>query len=160
MDDNEQWKGREELMISVELFSKKECSLCDEAKLLIHRINEDFRFSISETTLSPDNPKFSRYEKKFPVLVAPNGREVSGKITEEDVRKLFLSLTPPPRIFYTAKFLEALALVIVFFGFMYGLLGDMWMDLYFFLGGLAVFLVGWFLEKWEARSRKQSTVQS
>ncbi len=160
MDNHGKTKGLTGRMNSVELFSKKECSLCDDAKLLIRRVNEDFHFMVSETTLTPDDPRFSRYESRFPVVVASNGREVSGKITEEDLRRLFHSLTPPPRIFYVAKFLEALALVAVFFGFIYGLLGDMWLDLYFFLGGIVIFLAGWSLEKWEARSRTQAKNRS
>ena len=147
-------------MNALELFSKDDCSLCNEAKEIIGRVNKDFQFAVTETKLSPDDPGFSKYEKRFPVLVASNGKEVWGKMTEEQVRKVFLSITPPPRMYYVAKFLEALAIVGVFFGFMYGLMGDMWMDLFFFLGGIAVFLAGWALEKWEARSRKQSAVKS
>jgi len=71
------------------------------------------------------------------------------------LRDLLISLMPPPTAYYVAKFLQALAIVVVFFGFMYGLMGDMWTDLYFFLGGGGVFLVGWLLEKREQSSRKK-----
>jgi len=144
----------------LELFSKDDCVLCDEAKELIHRVNSDFHFAVPETKLKPGDPDFPKYEKRFPVLVASNGKQIFGKMTEDQIRTLFHSLTPPPPMYYVAKFLEALAIVGVFFGFMYGLMGDMWMDLYFFLGGIGVFLAGWSLEKWEARSRKHRKVQS
>ena len=143
------------IMNALELFSKDDCALCDEAKELIHRVNNDFHFTVTETKLKPGDPDFPKYEKKFPVLVASNGKQIFGKMTEEQVRTLLVSLSPPPLIYYAAKFLEALAIVGVFFGFMYGLMGNMWLDLYFFLGGIAIFLVGWGLEKWEARTRKQ-----
>jgi hypothetical protein len=146
-------------MNTLELFSKDDCSLCDDAKEIIGRVNTDFHFAVTETKLTQDDPRFLKYGKRFPVLVASNGKEVWGKVTEEQIRTLFHSLTPPPRIYYVAKFLEALAIVGVFFGFMYGLMGDMWMDLYFFLGGIVIFLGGWTLEKWES-SRMQSKVQS
>ncbi len=141
-------------MNRLEIFSKADCKLCDEAKVRVHLINKDFHFEIQETVLKEGDPLFSKYEKKFPVIVASNGKEISGKVTEEQVRALFVSLTPPPPLYYAAKFLEALAIVVVFFGFMYGMMGDMWMDLYFFLGGIVVFFLGWSLEKWEGKKRK------
>ncbi len=141
-------------MNALELFSKDDCALCDEAKELIHRVNNDFHFTVTETKLKPGDPGFPKFEKKFPVLVASNGKQIFGKMTEGQVRALLHSLTSPPPIYYVAKFLEALAIVGVFFGFMYGLMGSMWMDLYFFLAGMAIFVVGWALEKWEARTRK------
>ncbi|MBI4417798.1 MAG: hypothetical protein HY563_03410, partial [Ignavibacteriales bacterium] len=79
----------------------------------------------------------------------------SGKVTDNDLWALFLSLTTPPRLYYLAKFLQALAIVVVFFGFMYGLLGDMWTDLYFFLGGIGIFVVGWMIEKQVTRSLRK-----
>jgi len=145
---------RETLMSAVELFSKDDCSLCDEAKELIRKVNNDFHFAVTETKLTPGDRDFLKYEKMFPVLVASNGKQIFGKMTEDQIRTLLHSLTPPPRVYYVAKFIEALAIVGVFFGFMYGLMGNMWLDLYFFLGGIAIFLVGWSIEKWEARTRK------
>jgi len=141
-------------MIFVEVFSKDDCPLCDEAKDLLKSVNAEFGFEVRETTLNPEDPRYRQYQNTFPVLVASNGKSFSGKISGEQVRLLLVSLTPPPRIYYVAKFLQALAIVMVFFGFMYGLLGDMWMDLYLFLGGIVVFIVGWMLEKQEQRSRK------
>ncbi|MEX1139613.1 MAG: glutaredoxin family protein [Bacteroidota bacterium] len=142
-------------MTYVEVFSKKDCSLCDKAKEALARVNADFRFEIRETLLEPENPLFSKYKDSFPVLVASNGKSVSGKVTDEQLSDLLVSLAPPPAMYYVAKFLQALAIIVVFFGFMYGLMGDMWTDLYFFLGGIAVFLAGWVLEKQEQYSRKK-----
>ncbi len=141
------------VMTSLEIYSKDDCPLCDEAKEMLHRINKEFGFEIKETTLKPEDPDFERHMTSFPVVIAPNGKKVWGKISEPHLRSLFLSLTPPPRLYYVAKFLEALAIVMVFFGFMYGLLGDMWADLYLFLGGIVVFGIGWMLEKRESRRR-------
>lgn len=141
-------------MPDLELFSKKDCKLCDEAKTLVERVNREYRFAIKETVLAEPDKRFAAYAARFPVIVASNGKEISGRISEGQVRDLFLSLTAPPRIFYVAKFLEALAIVAVLFGLIYGFLGDMWTDLYFFLGGIVVFIAGWSMEKWEIRTRK------
>lgn len=142
-------------MTYVEVFSTTDCSLCVKAKEKLTRLNAEFGVEIRETILLPEHPLFGKYKESFPVIVASNGKSVSGKVTDEQIRDLLLSLMPPPRMYYVAKFLQALAIVVVFFGFMYGLMGDMWTDLYFFLGGIVVFLVGWMLEKQEQSSRKK-----
>ena len=140
----------------VEIISKDECSLCDQAKELLARLRSEYSFEIKETKLTPEHPLYQTYKNLFRVILAPNGRRVSGKVSEEQARELLHSLTPPPRIYYVAKFLEALGIVSLLFGFFHGMLGDMWTDLYFFLGGIVVFAVGWTMEKWEARQRRKS----
>lgn len=142
-------------MTYIEVFSTTDCSLCVKAKEKLTRLNADFGIEIRETILGPEHSLFGKYKELFPVITASNGKSISGKVTDEQVRDLLLSLMPPPRVYYVAKFLQALAIVVVFFGFMYGLMGDMWTDLYFFLGGIAVFLIGWMLEKQEQSSRKK-----
>jgi glutaredoxin len=142
-------------MMYIEVFSTSNCSLCDEAKDVLSRLNVDYGIEVREVLLTQDHPDFSKYKNIFPVIRASNGKSVSGKVTDKQLRDLLVSLTPPPRIYYLAKFLQALAIVAVFFGFMYGLLGDMWTDLYFFIGGIAVFLIGRILEKKEKRSREK-----
>lgn len=142
-------------MTYVEVFSATDCSLCVKAKEKLARLNAEFGVEIRETILEPEHPLFGKYKESFPVITASNGKSVSGKVTDEQLRDLLLSLMPPPRMYYAAKFLQALAIIVVFFGFMYGLMGDMWTDLYFFLGGIGVFFIGWMLEKQEQYSRKK-----
>lgn len=139
----------------IEVYSKDDCSLCDEAKGLLARLQNEFSFEIKETLLTPEHSLYQSYKTSVPVILAPNGRKVSGKVSEKQVRDLLFSLTPPPKVYYAAKFLEALGMITLLFGFLYGLMGDMWTDLYFFLGGVVIFVVGWRLEKWEGRKRKQ-----
>lgn len=139
----------------IEVYSKTDCKLCDEAKAALKRLNSEFNAEIREILLEADHPLYEQYKNSVPVIVASNGRSLTGKVTDDQLHDLLLSLTPPPRIYFVAKFLQALAIVVVFFGFMYGLMGDMWTDLYFFLGGIVIFLVGWMIEKQERHSRKR-----
>ncbi len=46
-----------------------------------------------------------------------------------------------------AKILEALGIAAVMLGLVQGLNGDMWGELYFFIGGIVAFYAGRFLEK-------------
>ena len=48
---------------------------------------------------------------------------------------------------YAPKALEAIGIAAVMIGLISGLSGDEWGELYLFLGGIAVFLIGWGLEK-------------
>lgn len=142
-------------MTIVQMYSKDQCSLCDEAKALLAQVRSEFPHEVRETKLSEGHPLYAKYQNSVPVLEFPNGGTLSGKITEAQLRASFRSLSPPPRIYLVAKFLEALGMITVLFGFAYGLMGDMWTDLYFFLSGIVIFGIGWGLEKREARERNK-----
>lgn len=45
------------------------------------------------------------------------------------------------------KILEALGIAAVMIGLVQGIHGDMWGELYFFLGGIVVFVIGRMIEK-------------
>lgn len=139
-------------MTIVELYSKDDCSLCDDARALLEKLQKELPFKVREVHLTESDPLFERYRTKFPVVVIGQA-ELSGKISEETLRSL-LDPGPPTALFYFSKFLEALGMITVLFGFVYGLLGDMWTDLYFFLGGIAVFVIGRVLEKSDAKRRE------
>ena len=51
------------------------------------------------------------------------------------------------RVGLMAKMLEAIGIAAVMLGLVQGLYGDEWGELYFFLGGIAVFVVGRIIEK-------------
>ena len=54
----------------------------------------------------------------------------------------------------TAKGLEAVGIAAVMLGLVQGLYGDMWGELYLFIGGIIIFLVGRRLEKrWEKSAK-------
>jgi hypothetical protein len=132
-------------MITVEFYSKDDCSLCDDVRATLGKLQKEFPFRVNEIRLAEPDPLFEKFRTRFPVVVA-GGIELSGKISEDALRNL-LEPGPPTPLFYFSKFLEALGMVTVLFGLIYGLLGDMWTDLYFFIGGIVVFALGRFLEK-------------
>lgn len=137
----------------VELYSTHDCGLCVEAKKLLTTLQQQFPFELKEIILIPEHPRYEKYLTLVPVVVIDGTQEFPAPLTEQ---QLLLALVAPGKKFYTGKFFEALGLVTVIFGFVYGLLGNMWMDLYFFLGGIVIFLVGWMLEK---QAKKQPTDQ-
>ncbi len=128
----------------IELYSTHDCGLCVEAKKLLTKLQHQFPFELREITLTSEHPRYEQYLTLVPVVVIDGTQEFPAPITEQ---QLLSVLFTPGKKFYIGKFLEALGLVTVIFGFVYGLLGDMWMDLYFFLGGIVIFLAGRMLEK-------------
>ncbi len=55
-----------------------------------------------------------------------------------------------------AKVLQAIGIAEVMIGLVTGLMGDMWKELYFAVGGIVVFTLGWFLQR---RAEKKTPVQ-
>ena len=137
--------------MTVEVYFASNCKLCDDAKILLARLKKEFFFDLKEIALTEEHPKFGEYALAIPVVVFDGTRTLSGTIKEGDVRKILKEAKPPSRTFHVAKFLEALGFLTVAVGLMYGIMGNMWIDLYFFLGGILVFLVGRTLEKREMR---------
>jgi len=72
-------------------------------------------------------------------------------IDEAELRKVIREERPPTKLYYFGKFLEALGFLTVAVGLMAGMQGDMYTDLYFFIGGIAVFGAGRMIEKREMR---------
>lgn len=145
-------------MTTVELYVQPECTLCENAKALLKRLRKEVPFEFKEIFLSEDHPKYKEYLVSVPVIVVNGTKEVSGEITEHRLREaLGLVYRFTPRLM-AAKFLEALGFMTVFVGFFYGLLGDMWTDLYFFLAGIVVFVIGRALEKREMKLQHVSTL--
>jgi len=136
--------------VTVELFSKEDCKLCDDARKILKNLKKEFYFDIRETKLTEDHPRYKEFFMAIPVVVIKD-KQFTGMIVEDRLRSLFKELKPPTRLFYLGKTLEALGFLTVAVGLMYGLVGDMWTDLYFFLGGILVFAVGRSLEKREMK---------
>lgn len=55
-------------MTIVELYSKDDCHLCDEAKVVIKRVQRQIPFILREVKLMPGDPYFEEYKELFPVV--------------------------------------------------------------------------------------------
>lgn len=135
----------------IELYVTEGCGLCKEVRTLLKEKQRLAPFELREIELHPDHPKYDEYFLAVPVVVV-DGTFVFRSVTSEAQLAGAMAKAPKPSLaFYAGKFLEALGMVTTAFGFMYGLLGNMWMDLYFFLSGIGVFLLGLYLEKRDQR---------
>ncbi|MBI4429492.1 MAG: glutaredoxin family protein [Ignavibacteriales bacterium] len=143
--------------MTVEFYSKEDCKLCDDARQMLVRLKKEFFLEVKETKLTEDHPSYKDFFMAIPVVLIRN-RQFAGNIVEDELRVFLKELKPPTRLFYVGKTFEALGFLTVAVGLMYGLMGDMWTDLYFFLGGIAIFVVGRSLEKREMK-RDRTTSQ-
>ncbi len=61
-------------MITIEVMTKKDCSLCDDAKAVIEQVIPDFPARIKMTDIESDPQLLERYQEKIPVVLI-NGEE-------------------------------------------------------------------------------------
>ncbi len=52
-------------MILVELYSKDDCCLCDEAKAILLKVREEIPFELREVKLNDDENLINEYAPKF-----------------------------------------------------------------------------------------------
>ena len=55
-------------MTLVELYSKDECSLCDDAKNILERVSKQIPFTLREFKLMPGDPYYEDYKELVPVV--------------------------------------------------------------------------------------------
>ncbi len=55
-------------MILVEIYSKDDCQLCDEAKTVLQSVQKEFPFTLKEIKLIPGEGSFEEFKKDFPVI--------------------------------------------------------------------------------------------
>ena len=61
-------------MITIEVMTKKDCCLCDDAKEIIEQVIGEFPAEMKMTDIESDSELFERYKEKIPVVLI-NGEE-------------------------------------------------------------------------------------
>jgi thiol-disulfide isomerase/thioredoxin len=142
-------------MNTVELYATEDCGLCRDAKQILLKLQKEFPFRIEEQVLTEKHPKYSEYVLAVPVVVVNHGEVLSGKIEEQALRAAMTKQFKPSRSILFFKFLEAIGFVTVGAGLFYGVTrNDEWIELYFFLAGIALFATGRILERRELKKAK------
>ncbi len=55
-------------MTLVELYSKEDCHLCEEAKTILEKVQKQIPFKFREFKLTPGDQYFEEYKEMFPVV--------------------------------------------------------------------------------------------
>ena len=61
-------------MITIEIMTKKDCCLCDDAKTIVEQVIAGFPAEMKMTDIESDPTLFERYKEKIPVVLI-NGEE-------------------------------------------------------------------------------------
>jgi glutaredoxin len=61
-------------MITIEIMTKKNCCLCDDAKAIIEQVVAEIPAVLKTTDIESDPELFERYQEKIPVVLV-NGEE-------------------------------------------------------------------------------------
>ncbi|HEV2357802.1 MAG TPA: glutaredoxin family protein [bacterium] len=74
--------------MTVVVYGKPACSLCDKATAILERLRHEFPFRIEHVDITGDAELFARYREKIPVVVL-DGREVAwGIVTTPALRSI------------------------------------------------------------------------
>jgi len=75
------------MQIQIEILTKKDCCLCDDAKKIIERVLPDFPATLTMVDIESDPDLFESYKERIPV-VRLNGKEsFVFKVNETTLRK-------------------------------------------------------------------------
>ena len=61
-------------MLTIEVMTKQDCCLCDDAKKIIEQVIAEFPAELKMTDIESDPELFERYKEKIPVVLI-NGEE-------------------------------------------------------------------------------------
>ncbi len=81
-------------MITVELFTKEDCSLCDKAHRVLERVRMAYPFQLTTTIIRPGEPFFDDYDESVPVVHINGSFHCKFTVDEESFRSKLASLTP------------------------------------------------------------------
>ncbi len=73
-------------MILVEMYSKDDCQLCDEAKAVLQSVQKEFPFAFKEIKLIPGEGSFEEYKEDFPVVHINKRFAFKHRLNENSVR--------------------------------------------------------------------------
>lgn len=82
-------------MITITLYSKAGCHLCDEARNYLEELAADHEIDIQEIDIRRDPAIFERYRYRIPVILVDGTERLEGRIEQDDVFAL-LPPTPEP----------------------------------------------------------------
>ena len=74
-------------MITIEVMTKKDCGLCDDAKKTIKQIIADFPAQLKMTDIESDPELLERYKEKIPVVLINDKESFVHKVHPITLRK-------------------------------------------------------------------------
>jgi glutaredoxin len=74
-------------VITVEIFTKAECCLCEAAKTIINKVNKQIPFLIREIDITSDKALYERFKEEIPVIFINGKKSFKYTVSEKELRK-------------------------------------------------------------------------
>ncbi|GGE81494.1 glutaredoxin family protein [Priestia taiwanensis] len=74
-------------MVKLKMYSKDKCCLCEDAKKVLHKLQEEMTFEIEEIDIYTDDVLLEKYQIMIPVIEVSEEVLAYGIIKEEHLRQ-------------------------------------------------------------------------
>ena len=75
------------MALSIKFYTKPKCSLCDEVRILLNRLEKEYSLDVEEVNILDDPTLYERYKYEIPVLSFPDLSQLQGRIEPERLRQ-------------------------------------------------------------------------
>jgi hypothetical protein len=79
------------MTLSIKFYTKPKCSLCDEVRILLSQSRKGTPLDIEEINILDDPNLYEKYKYEIPVLLFPDGSELTGRIENKELKEKILS---------------------------------------------------------------------
>ena len=76
--------------IKVEIYSKPECHLCDEAKSVLVKVHQEIPFDFLEVDITSNRELFTEYKEQIPVVFICGKKAFKFRVNEKELRRKLL----------------------------------------------------------------------
>ncbi|MFQ5823174.1 MAG: glutaredoxin family protein [bacterium] len=80
-------KKKKSRKIKVEVYSKIDCHLCDDAKAILLKVQKVLPFDIKEIDITQDKIHFEEFKEQIPVIFINDRKAFKFKVNEEELRR-------------------------------------------------------------------------
>ena len=80
-------------MIVVALYSKEDCRLCDEAKVVLENVRKEIPFELRVVTIAPGDAFFEAYRESIPVVTINDVPAFRYRVDEQKLRRALQELS-------------------------------------------------------------------
>ncbi len=74
-------------MITVKIYSKPDCHLCEEAKAVLDVVRNQIPFQLDEINIETDPHCYDLYKEQIPVIFINEQKAFKFRVTEKELRK-------------------------------------------------------------------------
>ena len=75
------------MTLSIKFYTKPKCSLCDEARILLNKLEKEYSLDVEEVNILNDPTLYERYKYEIPVLSFPDLSQLQGRIEPKRLRE-------------------------------------------------------------------------